>query len=106
VSGTTYTAGLSVNASAFSGNVTLNTGTSYIYIGTGGHTFTLQSASGSNQIYIVKNASSSSLSIATTGGQTIIDNAGAATSTFTLAANKAMIIQQDGGTKNYIMSIY
>jgi len=106
VSGTTYTAGLSVNASAFSGNVTLSTGTSYIYIGTGGHTFTLQSASGSNQIYIVKNASSSSLSIATTGGQTIIDNAGAATSTFTLAANKAMIIQQDGGTKNYIMSIY
>jgi hypothetical protein len=85
----------------------MNTGTTYIYnAGSGSHTFTLQSASGSNQVFIVKNASSRSLTIATTGGDVIIDNAGASTSTFTLAANKAMIIQQDGGSTNYIISIY
>jgi hypothetical protein len=107
VNGTTYTAGLSVNATAYQGNVTMNTGTTYIYnAGSGSHTFTLQSASGSNQVFIVKNASSRSLTIATTGGQAIIDNAGASTTTFTLAANKAMIIQQDGGSTNYIISIY
>jgi hypothetical protein len=107
VNGTSYTAGLAVNATAYQGNVTMNTGTTYVYnAGSGSHTFTLQSASGSNQVFIVKNASSRSLTIATTGGDVIIDNAGASTSTFTLAANKAMIIQQDGGSTNYIISIY
>jgi hypothetical protein len=107
VNGTTYTGGFSPNATAYQGNVTMNTGTTYVYnASSGSHTFTLQSASGTNQIFIVKNASSRSLTIATTGGQAIIDNAGASTTTFTLAANKAMIIQQDGGSTNYIISIY
>lgn len=107
VNGTTYTAGFSANATAFQGNVTMNTGTTYIYnASSGSHTFTLQSASGSNQVFIVKNHTARSLTIATTGGQAIIDNAGASTTTFTLAANKAMIIQQDGGSTNYIISIY
>jgi hypothetical protein len=107
VNGTTYTAGLSVNATAYQGDVTMSTGTTYVYnAGSGSHTFTLQSVSGSNQVFIVKNASSRSLTIATTGGDVIIDNAGASTSTFTLAANKVMIIQQDGGSTNIIISIY
>jgi hypothetical protein len=107
VNGTSYTAGLAVNATAYQGDVTMNTGTTYVYnAGSGSHTFTLQSASGSNQVFIVKNASSRSLTIATTGGDVIIDNAGASTSTFTLAANKVMIIQQDGGSTNIIISIY
>jgi hypothetical protein len=107
VNGTTYTVGFSPNATAYQGNVTMNTGTTYVYnASSGSHTFTLQSASGTNQIFIVKNHSARSLTIATTGGDVIIDNAGASTTTFTLAANKAMIIQQDGGSTNYIISIY
>jgi hypothetical protein len=107
VNGTTYTAGLSVNASAFQNDVTLSTGTTYVYDApSGSHTFTLQNSSGKNQIFIVKNATARNLTIAAQTGQNIIDNAGVASSTFTLSANKVMIIQQDGGNKNYILSIY
>lgn len=106
VEGTTYSAALWLNMQTQNGNATLNTGTSYLYQGGGGHTYTLRSASGSNQLFFIKNDSSFSLTIAAASGDVILDNAGNSPTTFTLAARKAILIQQSGGNLNIIMSIY
>jgi hypothetical protein len=106
VEGTTYSAALWLNMQTQNGNATLNTGTSYLYQGGGGHTYTLRSASNSNQLFFIKNDSSFSLTIAAASGDVLLDNAGGSPTSITLAARKAIIIQQSGGNLNIIMAIY
>jgi len=105
--GTFYTAGFSPNATAFSTAQTISTGTTYIFNGGAGITFTMSNPSGNNQLYIVKNWSANTLTIAGyAGGTNIIDTTNTAVASILLLTGKTAILQQDGASRTFVLSIY
>ena len=101
--GVMYTNGFSPNASTYSTTQTLGSGTTYVFNGGAGVTWTLPNPSGNNQMYFIKNASANTLTLNAYAANQIIDLANAAQSSISISAGAVVIIQQDGNNKSYIL---
>ena len=107
VSGCTYTNSFSPTASTKSSSFTAGDNTTYIFTGGAGQTATLENPAFTNKIIIIKNYTSNSLTVAGyAGGTNIVDTTNTAVSSFALTGGKTVIMQQDGGSKTFILSIY
>ena len=93
-----------VNASTFNQSFTISpangAGTTIISNNSTNYTWTLEPATGNNRLYILRTIGSNTITINTSGADTIINNAGTSVSSLTMvAATGAIIIQADGSSR-------
>ena len=98
-SGVTNTGGISMQGTTFSTSTTLTTNYFlWVFNGAAGQTLSLPTSTGNNGMFLIKNNTSNSLSIATGGGTSIQTLAGTSVTSYTLAANGVMYIISNGGS--------
>jgi hypothetical protein len=93
-----------VNAATFNQSFTISqangAGTTILSNNSTNYTWTLEPATGNNRLYILRTIGSNTITINTSGGDTIINNAGTSVSSLTMvAATGAIIIQSDGSSR-------
>ena len=93
-----------VNASTFNQSFTISpangAGTTILSNNSTNYTWTLEPATGNNRLYILRTIGSNTITINTSGADTIINNAGTSVSSLTMvAATGAIIIQSDGSSR-------
>ena len=93
-----------VNASTFNQSFTISpangAGTTIISNNSTNYTWTLEPATNNNRLYILRTIGSNTITINTSGADTIINNAGTSVSSLTMvAATGAIIIQSDGSSR-------
>lgn len=106
VSGGINATTLSATGTTFSSNLSVSSPSSanffYVYAGFGGNTFTFPTALNNNNIYVIKNYSSFSLTINPYSGQNLVDQYAFSTSTsYTLMSGQAVGYIADGNSKFY-----
>jgi len=105
LSGGLYCQTISPSGVTFSANTTITLGSSnfyYVYNGIGGHTITLPTASGNNNIYTFINAVNFSYTISTSGAQTILQkNLGMSVSSLAASSYTVYQLIADGNNRFY-----